>query len=266
MRCSDPLTETLADYGYCAVRWPRAHLYPLDVLERDARTSVRTFGHLSRHLPATGGGVGLPEVSFGARLADLSSQRTSRLRLDFALDLLGAFVTAMGGNPLGLGLAFGRANALTFELAEVHEDSVAPGDLDLYLKEVATPPGERARELADGGRLYVVIAALRCRSITVYAHGEASTELSLSLPDLQAVASADMSVGVESESTARFSYEGRDALAFGFKALQIYRRDGTYTTRNYAEGSLKALAEDEAPRSQLVVPDALLELSPAVAR
>src|SRR2546427_5760340 len=99
MWCSDPLLDYLKSFGYCVVLLPKADLRPLQILSKQG-SRVSRLGELTTVL-LEGSTIPLPSISENNKVANISGQRTSDLKIGIGLTILDSVLLAMGGSVTG---------------------------------------------------------------------------------------------------------------------------------------------------------------------
>lgn len=227
MWCDDPLLSCLKAFGYSVVRFPGPSLAPLQLLARLGRDLERLGRVETVLLP--GRNVPVPAVSADHPCPGLSGQSTAELDAGLGLSLLGTIVASLGGSPQAVEILANRARKVTFEFGEVTEDSVQLADLDQYLADSkVTPLARHVGWLLEADDLYVTTSVVKSRQFCVTAKDENGLGLELDLKSLRDLAGAEISVSVVGASSAQISFEGRFALAFGFRALRLFYDRGRY--------------------------------------
>lgn len=242
--CEDQAVTYLRRFGYAVIRLPKADITPLQVLAKSGRDLSR-WGHLNDVLvaPAT---VSLPKLTVDEKAADISGQKTSELSVGVGLKILGGVISALGGSTIGLEVAFKSAKSLSFTFTEVLCDSVPPAQVDAYLGQCdLNPHAVHSQRLLEDDQIYVVSSCIKSRKFVIEAKSSGSGTFKLDVPVIQNTIGGAVNVAGERSSNAKITFEGGFPLVFGFQALRLMYRNGSYTAMALSSEtpSMKALAK-----------------------
>lgn len=247
MWCKDPFLVYLKQFGYNAIRLPKADVRPLQLLAKDGKEFNR-LGEIHNLLVA-GNSVSLPKLLENIPTASISGQRTGDLSLGIGLSILGNIIGAMGGSKLGLDTKYQHAKSVSFEFQNVLEDSVEIVELDKYLGDADVNPFSRyVAELLEADDLFVTTATIKSTKFTVEARKSDGNSLELTIPEIQEVVGGNVKVSGSSSVSSKISYESPIPLVFGFQAVRLYYENGSYTVLEpVAAGAAAMKALDNAP-------------------
>lgn len=227
MFCKESATDYLRQLGYCVVRVPKSDISPLLLLSRSGR-SLDRFGQLDTVL-VNDGAVALPAVQRDLPAANITGRTSSALKLGIGLSVLSDVLAAMGGSPLGLDLAYSKANRISFEFRDVVEDRVEVAALDRYLSsaDLNTHTTNAAR-LLESDDLYVVTSTLKCDRIVVRAWDSQQSSVDIDVPMLQEILGGRIGVTAAGDAEQQITYAGSTRLVFAFQAFRMRYTNGTY--------------------------------------
>lgn len=222
--CKDDAITYLNGLGYNVVRHPRAGVAPLQLLGRQ-QGEASILGSIERLFRAPSRPA--PAVTRDQPGADIEGRRSSSLSAAIGLDLLGAFLGAVGGK-LGVRAAFDRARTITFEFRGVLVDSVMPLDLGDWMRGGEPDAGNLVlREYVLGnGDLYVLTEVVKSRKLAVTATGKDGGTLELEVPVVQDLVGGSVKVSPSAARATVVEFEGAVDLAFGFKCFQVGVENG----------------------------------------
>jgi len=127
--CRDDATTYLRRFGYNAVRHPDSALLPLEVIGKQGKVCQR-LGQLRDLVDSS---AGEPSLEGPVKAAELSGRASSSLSLGVGVEILGAFVGAMGGT-LGVSTSYTNAKRLRFEFTDVTKKLVSPAQAGAFLR------------------------------------------------------------------------------------------------------------------------------------
>jgi hypothetical protein len=225
MWCHDPLLQTLAELGYCAVRLPRTGINPLQLIV-EGRRSFHPFGDLATILSP--GENPLPSITTDKSVT-LRTTRSGRLKLGLGLALLNGFVSAFGGSPVGLDALYSRATSLSFDFGGVTHRRVDLAHLDAFLTTADIQiSGQTTEELLDASNLYAVIATLESKTFSVTPTGDSVHNAHLSIDALKDVVGTKLTVASVEKDSGEMTYAGTVPLVFAFQAVRLVYEDGMF--------------------------------------
>jgi hypothetical protein len=235
----------LKAFSYSVVRLPRADIRPLHLLARSG-PSLNRIGAVTTVFDA--GEAKLPEVGSGPA-ANISGKRTGALNVGVGLSVLANVIAAMGGSGLGLDVQYRQARTATFEFLDVVEDRIEVAALDQFLATADVNPHSRhVATLLEADDLYVTTATIKSRKFAVESKTSHGAGVELSIPEIQQLVGAEVTVSGEAATTAKVTYEGRTPLVFGFQAVRLFYEDGRYTAFEPLEPARKGMgALESAP-------------------
>jgi hypothetical protein len=225
--CRDPIITYLRVFGYSTVRLPKADIRPLQLLAQSGR-SLDRLGEVSTvFIP---GQVAVPPIASGAPTADINGRRTGDMKIGIGLSILGSVLGAMGGSTLGLDAEYRQAKTAAFEFGGVTEDTIEIAKLDQYLAAAEISPFSRhVSTLLEADELYVTSATIKSKKFSVETKNSRGQSVAVSIPEIQGVVGAEVSVSGQSETTSKVTYEGNVPLVFGFQAIRLFYEEGRYT-------------------------------------
>jgi len=232
----------LKDFGYGTIALPREGVKPLLMLiKRDGR--LTPLGPVaSTFLP---GASPLPTAVRRAAAA-ISGSKSKNVDAKIGISLLGTVIGALAGSSLGLDVAYKNAKKVQFEFGEVTEESIDLSALDQYLSSGSVGPGAGnfVKEALERDEVYVIVATLDARQISVAATGEGSVGVTVDVPVIQQIVGAKVAVSSGGASSSKLTYTSTTTpLSFGLKVVRLVFKDGNYTTFKPESGVAAEAAE-----------------------
>lgn len=253
--CRDKSVTFLKNLGYNVVRLPKADIKPLDLLGI-RKDDPRILGTLK----ATQG-TSLPQVKKDTVVANVNGKSSSKLNLELGLNILGNVINAMGGN-LDLTGSWTNAKTVTFEYANVTEDSVVPMDLSNV---IANSDAQLSNPILNeylfgSGKLFILTAVLKSTSIKVNFERSNGIGADLKVPVIQQMVGAKIKVTSETTANHVVTFQGQSPLVFAFQCFEVIVDDGIYRLSSSKPGSTFMSLDDGSVQSALLVEDGLVDL------
>ncbi len=234
----------LQEFGYSVFRLPRASAQPLEVMHRAGKDLSR-LGALDQLIDA--GPAPLPTVHRDASPGvDLEGKETSRINVAIGVNILGSFISALGGGNLGLSVGFSKARTVTFTYTGVMEDRVDVLALESYVHAGTIrpfiPSGTLDKLIDD--EVYVTTAVLKTRSIVVSAQGEAGSTVGLEVPIIRNAIGGSVKAEADGAVSSTVRFVGDTPVAFALQAVQLVFDDDSRlsTTQPLEPGGAAARA------------------------
>jgi hypothetical protein len=240
MSCSDPRLTYLNTYGYNVVKLPRAGIDPLQVIGRDG-SSIDDLGSLSTIWKSA---QPAPKPEGPNIAANINGSKTDSLKLSIGLDILSGILQGMGAVNPKVDAAFTHARTVQFTFADVTETLVTPVEVGSYLSagDLDTTSPFASYFLSPDKHAFVVTSVLKSDSIIVSTQQNSGTSLSASVPNIQQVVGADVSVSASGTANDDVTFKGPQPITFGFKMFGIAYRDGHWQVFGQPPSSSGALA------------------------
>jgi hypothetical protein len=236
MLCNDPFVTYLKSFGYNVIRLPRVDIKPLQVLSRQGKNLGR-LGDLA-DVMNPGGHIKLPTISKDNQAANISGQRTSDMSIGIGLNLLSTIIGAIGGSTLGLNVKYKNAKTASFEFNDVLEDHIKITQLDKFLGDADINPfSKHVSNMLDADEIYIISSTIKSKKFSVEAKKEDGTGLEVSIPEIQQLVGANVTVSGNAVATTKVTYSAAEPLIFGFQAVRLFYENGVYT-------SIKPLVSD----------------------
>ena len=240
--CKDPRLTYLNDSGYNVVRLPRTGLNPLGVIGHD-HDKKAWLGELPQIWIAD---APAPVPDPPSTVAGLRGTRTSDIKLSFGLDILANALSGMfGATAPSIEMAYKNARSVQFVFREVQARKIDPFVIGNYLSKGDVRPSPFVTRFFSGQEnveALVVSEVLEAKAIGVLAKKDASTEVAVDVPQLQALLGAKVSVSTAHGSSNELTYEGPEHLVFGYKAFGITMVDGSWQIYSVGESAELAFA------------------------
>lgn len=244
----------LKSFGYSVFRIPRLGAQPLDILHRNGKDLTR-LGSLADFI--VGGEVPFPVVRRDDRPGvNIEGTETSKVNASIGLNILGAFIGALGGGNLGLQAGFTRAKTVTFKYSAVTEDSVDVLALEKFIRagkiNPHIPSGTVDKVIED--ELYAITSVLKTQKIVVSAQGNGGQSVQLDVPVIQEAVGGNLKVGNEGSVQSSVVFEGAIAIPFAFQAVQMVFNESQefMTTEQLPAGDAAARARSVAAGDPIV--------------
>jgi hypothetical protein len=258
----DPFLTYLKKFGYCVVRHPRANVQPLQLITKKgssyhARGSVTTVFDPGDTVP-------LPAITQDVVAANINGQKSGNLKIGVGLNLLGNIISAMGGSPIGLKVAYERTRYAVFEFDDVLRDEIDVAALDQFLTDADVDPfSTHLEKMLEADRVYVTTSTIKSKKFTITAKDDNEVGIDVSIPVIEGIVGGQVEVGGSSDSTATVTYSGSQPLVFGFQAVRLFYKDGVYTAMAQGEPGDAGLEALE-PGTKKGEPEHLITESPFV--
>jgi hypothetical protein len=223
----DPLISSLRLHGYSVVTLPRANVKPLQVLTRNDNYFYKV-GEFTTVFKAKSN-IDVPKVKENVEAVDLSGKRSSEFSLDVGLTLVGNIISAFGGSPLGLDNAYSHSKTISFAYEDVLENRIEMSELRQFLNDAEINPfSPHTSELLESDEVYLITSTIKSKKITVYPTASTVTTLKDSITTIQGIVGANIKVTNTGQDPPAMMFESSIPLVLGFKAIQIFYREGRY--------------------------------------
>ncbi len=268
MFCKDQSVSFLKSFGYNVIRLPKADVQPLQILTLTNGT-LTNLGQLATLL-TTGSAAPMPVIRFDQPTSTISGRKTSDLSVGVGLSILGSIIGAMGGSKLGLETKYSDARTITFEYADVKNDSVEIAKLDQFLADAdVNPLSQFVSQLLESDDIYVITNTIKSQKISVEAKRKDQTSVTVDIPEIKQLVGGNVAVSGDSDLATSVTFTGGVPLVFGFQAIRLIYENGRYTAfKNLpAGGGSIAMApmqnvtsENQDKHDFLMVPGGLVNL------
>lgn len=208
----------LPDPDYLPVAMPSTDIEVLQVLASGGRTTLRRYSTLGNVLVSD---APLPTVQRDSPTVDADGSTRTSARVGIGLGLVGQILQAFGAEAK-LDLSAGRAHTVEFSYADVTFDVVDLAELDKWLSGADFDPAARGTsELLAAEEMYVVVAVLKARALTVRLVAEDSAAVAVNVPALAAAVDGELEVSATAAADGTVKFRGRTALGVAVKATPI---------------------------------------------
>jgi hypothetical protein len=230
-----PIESFLPDGDYRPVAMPTTDVQVLQVLTRQ-RSVLRRYSDLSSVLVVPGG-VGAPAVSCHQPVVDASGAARRSVKLGIGLSLISAIVRALGADG-DVEFSYSDATAVEFSYADVVSDRVDLASLDTWLDEADFKPGLRhITDLLVSENVYIVVATLKARALSVTFWNEGAAGFDVAVPDIHATVQGNVSVTAGGAGRSQLTFRGKTALTVAAKAAQLrVDENGFWVSERLAQG------------------------------
>lgn len=256
--CSDKSITALARLGYNVVRHPSANFRPLLLIGKQ-NGEFQQLGSLDQLITNPPGP--LPEITTGEKGTGISGESSSKLDLGIGANILGSLIGAMGGN-LGIDVSYTDARRVEFKYTDVTLNSVVPLDVGAYLRDGTVDAGNLILQqyVLGNGELFIVTKVARSNKFTISYERKNSTGAKVDVPALQALASTNVKVSTDAQSSSIITFEGSTTLGFAFQAVQVGVVDGELSLTSVKAGAVTAAAGTDLSTPPPIAPAALLDM------
>ena len=171
---------------------------------------------------------------------------SSKLNLAVGANILGNIIGAMGGN-LGVNVSYTDARTMEFKYTDVTIDSVKPLDVGNYLRDGDVDAGNLILQqyVLGNGELFVITKVARSKKFSVSYEKKNGMGAKVEVPELQALASANVAVSADAANASLVTFDGASSLGFAFQALQVGVVDGVLELTTVKAGAIVAAASPD---------------------
>ncbi|WP_414573503.1 hypothetical protein [Nostoc sp. CCY 9925] len=273
--CTDKAIDHLNQLGYNAIKLPREGITPLTVLSRDPKTSISTiYGNLrdivAEPVPS------LPQVFENLQAGTISGLKTNKLELKFGISILNDLLSALGGKSAGIESVFRKASTIEFEYENVQYDTVMPASVTKFLR--GSKPSiddDFVAQFNEQGEAYIIIDVLKSNSFGIRVYQDSDRGIDINIDAIKNVIGLNSKISVEKKVDTKISFNGSQALGFGFKACPIWvetvggvsrfklnpNTNQSVALRGSPESSTEPTLDDEDGLTPvLIAPNQLIEL------
>ncbi|MDZ8028027.1 MAG: hypothetical protein RMY36_012520 [Nostoc sp. SerVER01] len=273
--CTDKAIDHLNQLGYNAIKLPREGITPLTVLSRDPKTSISTiYGNLrdivAEPVPS------LPQVFENLQAGTISGLKTNKLELKFGISILNDLLSALGGKSAGIESVFRKASTIEFEYENVQYDTVMPASVTKFLR--GSKPSiddDFVAQFNEQGEAYIIIDVLKSNSFGIRVYQDSDRGIDINIDAIKNVIGLNSKISVEKKVDTKISFNGSQALGFGFKACPIWvetvggvsrfklnpNTNQSVALRGSTESSTEPTLDDEDGLTPvLIAPNQLIEL------
>jgi hypothetical protein len=203
-----------------------------------------------------------PPAVTRATASNLVGAQSAGLKVGVGLKLLGTALAAIGVTALSGSAGFDKASQMRFQFADVTVASAPFLDLVDFLDR-AGPVRDIAAITAmfAAESLYVITDVLYAQALIIDAEDSEGREAAIDVPGIQGLVDGKASVKTSGGRSSRIELTSATPLAFGIKAVQLFRDGNRLSTRfvDPAEMRLEANPMFEPdPLPVFLDPDAVL--------
>jgi hypothetical protein len=224
--CRDKSLDYLRGLGYNVIRHPNAAVKPLQLIGRQGG-ETQLLGGLEKLITNPGS---LPNVQENTVATDIVGRSSSKLNVAIGANILGSLIGGFGGN-LGTRISYTTAEKVEFHYTNVLNDTALPLDIGNYLRSARIDAGNPVLEqyVLGYGELFVITKTAKSKKFKVSYERANGTSAKVDLPELQALAGADVKVELASNSKHEINFAGQVNLVFGFQCFRVGVLDGDLT-------------------------------------
>ncbi|WP_454857523.1 gasdermin [Promicromonospora soli] len=238
----------LPNRDYLPLAMPTTGVSLLDLLTKDGPV-LRRYSSLSAVL--TTGADPIPTSFSEERVADATGSTTRHAKVGIGLGIVGSIVQALGAGA-DLDLKASKAHKVQFTYTDVVADRFDIAALDKWLVSKDLDPTLRnAAELLVAERLYVVVAVLKAKGLSVTFLDESDHEIAVDVPVVQQAVGAKVSVERSSSRTGTVTFEGKKPLVIAATAAALSVDDSGFwvAERPVTRGEIRESGRD--PRTSV---------------
>jgi len=257
----DPFLNLLKDFGFLPLRLPRADVAPLNMVQQHDK-DLNLMGDLTSAMVPHAGVLPPPIIKDIQSANKLAGQKSSQVKLNIGLTILGNILQALTGQNLGVSAAFQRASTLRFEFDDVMIDKVDAIKLDEFLSQSDINPALRSiHDSLIDGTMGVITAVAKTKKYVVSAQKDDGTQAGIDVPVIQGVAGGALKVDSSGSSNSEVTFEGPVPVAFGVQGVHIsFSQEGKFTVFDPFQVGEGAVREEIKPKF-IVVPVAFANLT-----
>ena len=225
----------LPDKDYLPIAMPTTDVHVLQVLTRQ-RSVLRRYSDLPSVLvaaPATDD----PLIKENEPVVNASGTKRRSAKIGIGLGVVSAIIKAFGADA-SIELSGSAARSVEYGYTDVVSDRVDLASLDSWLAQADFRPGLRnITDLLAAEDVYVVVAALKARGLSVTLLDSNSNGVDVDIPAIQAAVGAKISVSADSQRSSTLTFHGQTALTVAAKAAQLkYDENGFWVNERPAKG------------------------------
>jgi hypothetical protein len=259
--CSDPALTQLKDQGYNVIRLPRVGTGPLDVLAGNS-AQLEYLGALHKVWASSK----KEPVPYEPRVTgNIAGGKTQAIKASLGLSILNDLLAGFGVSSPKVKSAFSRTRTLTFRYDQPKQWGIEPFEIGDYLThgDLNQDNPVLDKHLRDS-RLYLITEVLLSNSLTVVAEAKTSGDMAVDAGVLKDAVQAKLEVNVEQGENVSITFEGKQDVAFGFKAFELSFSDGKWTIGDFADpGSISFDPDQPAGPPPVLFGEPMLQLGAA---
>ena len=222
--CNEKSVTYLRKLGYNVVRHPSADIKPLGLIGRQKGESIH-LGPLNLLIVNPPGP--LPGTTTDVPAADVNGQESSKLDFAIGVNILGALVSAMGGN-LGVSVNYTNAEKVQFNYSGVLSDAVVPLAVGNYLREAPVDAQNLILKeyVLGNGDLYLITKVVKSKRFTATFEKKNGVGAKVDVPMIEGVVGGNIAVSTDAAKSWVVTFEGTTHLVFGFQCFHVAVEDG----------------------------------------
>jgi hypothetical protein len=215
----DPLIRTFIDkYNLHLLSVPRANAAIGDLYRYDGR-QVSSPGKISYFLEPV---FEISNITAEERMADISEIISREIDINFGIEFLEGFLTAMGAggiiNKVRSGYESKNTRALKFRFADITRDSTDPFWLGEEISDYTIK--KESAMYGESYRYFLVTSVVRIPSISIIAEDEQMRAIDVEAEAVQ-LAGVSADVSVERSGKGELTFRGKQNLVFGVELYEL---------------------------------------------
>jgi hypothetical protein len=222
----------LEPYGFNAVRLPRAEIKPLQVFEEN-NNELTSLGDLIDLFDDSISTANVPPIACDTIVANISGQKSGDFEFTEGFSILRGILSSFGSSTAGLDSQYQNVTSFAFQYEDVLQDNVSSLNVDKFIARAKDHIccSSHIQELVNQRKIYITTAMIKSRKFTIIPKASKGYNINASLPSIQKIVGASVTVKKKSEDTSDVTFEGRIPLVFGFKATNL-SFEGTYNSHH----------------------------------
>lgn len=225
----------LPDRDYLPIAMPTTDVQVLQVLTRQGAV-LRRYSELASVLAVPDGADG-PTVHRDQAVVDAGGTSRHAAKLGIGLSVVSAIVKALGADA-GVEFSCSNATSVEYSYADVVSNWVDLASLDAWLAPADFRPGLRnITDLLVAEDVYVIVAALKARALSVTLMDENENGITVAIPPIEAAVGGKVSVSTSGTRREQLTFRGENALTVAAKAAQLkFDEDGFWVNVRLTSG------------------------------
>ena len=214
---------------------PTTGVQVLQVLTRQ-HAVLRQYSELTRIL-VTAAGTDDPVIHAGETVVDAAGTSRRAAKVGIGLGIVSSIVKALGADA-DIELSASSASSVEFGYDDVVSDRVDLATLDSWLARADFRPDLRnVTQLLVAEDVYVVIATLKARALSVRVLDSHDNGVAVDVPAIQAAVGARVSVAASGQRSHQLTFRGATALTVAVKAAQLkFDENGFWVNERIVSG------------------------------
>jgi hypothetical protein len=226
----------LPDKDYLPIAMPTSDVRVLQVLTRQ-RSVLRRYSELRRVLAAAAGSAD-PLINADEAVVDARGNSRRLVKVGVGLGVVSAILKAFGA-AADIELSTSAVRSVEYGYTDVVSDRVDLASLDSWLAQAAFRPGLRnITDLLAAEDVYVIVAALKARALSVSFLDNNKEEVEVELPAIKTAIGAKVGVTADDQRNCALTFRGEIGLTVAAKAAQLkFDENGFWVNERVVTGA-----------------------------